>query len=771
MPAIPRRLLRGALTLALVGTVASCSTPLARGTADVREPAAGRARAAGTAADQRIRTTESVLQVVAHPDDDLYFMNPDLSQSLRSGNALATVYLTAGESNGVNASAEEARRKQLPADRAKFAKARQNGIRAAYARMATGDSASPWRREVVPTDGGGEAELDTLRAHPKIRLVWLQLHEAESIGRDRPHSLRGLWDGRVSALNSLLASGSVVSEDFAYSGEQLVSTLTGLLERFRPTYVRMQDPTPDSKRSGIGWTDHQDHMYGARFLQRALARYAEEPDRPLVGTQVYLGYLNGSLPHTLDRTALRTKLDAIRTYGWTDGRDCRDSAGCGDLKVGARPLGFNWAQSIRYHRGESTSWLQPQRNGALRAFATLDGRLAVWSQRTRGSAQWSGPDLLPGAGIDDGVTSLRLRDGRIAVFATRTLLGTGPADYRRELVTTAQTVPGGRFGPWESLGAPGPDAVSSWQLGAPAVTLDGSGRATVYLRNPAHGLSSRTRNADGSWQPWTDLGGTGLLGNLAVATDRKGRMHVLAATPASVLAWSQPRRGAAMGAPEPTGLPATTGPLTAHPDATGVRLYFRRPGSADLLTAHSPSGSSSASASGSSRAGRSVGGAVGTSGRTWRTEPADLGGIAGFGPVEVTPQGAGVLLTARDARGTVSAARYAPADNAKGRAGTGGSAAGRSAAERSAPERSAAGRSGGGGATAGRSAAGRAAAGRPRALDWEPGRFLFSGAPAGARSGTAGPAVAAIGLDGRLYWTRTGRTPDLAPWRPATGHH
>ncbi|MFF3768400.1 PIG-L family deacetylase [Streptomyces sp. NPDC001922] len=762
MPAIPRRLLRSALTLALVGTVASCSTPLARGTADVREPAAGRARAAGTAADQRIRTAESVLQVVAHPDDDLYFMNPDLSQSLRSGNALATVYLTAGESNGVNASAEEARRKQPPADRAKFAKARQNGIRAAYARMATGDPASPWRREVVPTDGGGEAELDTLRAHPKIRLVWLQLHEAESIGRDRPHSLRGLWDGRVPALNSLLASGSVVSEDFAYSREQLVSTLTGLLERFRPTYVRMQDPTPDSKRSGIGWTDHQDHMYGARFLQRALARYSGEPDRPPVGTQVYLGYLNGSLPHTLDRTALRAKLDAIRTYGWTDGRDCRDAAGCGDLKVGARPLGFNWAQSIRYHRGESTSWLQPQRNGALRAFGTLDGRLAVWSQRGRGSAQWSGPDLLPGAGIDDGVTTLRLRDGRIAVFATRTLLGTGPADYRRELVTTAQTVPGGRFGPWESLGAPDPDPVASWQLGAPGVTLDGSGRATIYLRNGAHGLSSRTRNADGSWQPWTDLGGTGLLGNLAVATDRKGRMHVLAATPASVLAWSQPRRGAVMGAPEPTGLPATTGPLTAHPEATGVRLYFRRPGSADLLTAHSPSAPSSASSSDSPRAGR----AVGISRKTWRTEPADLGGIAGFGPVEVTPQGSGVLLTARDDRGTVSAARYAPAGSAKGRAGTGGSTAGGSAAERSA-----AGRPGGGGATAGRSAARRAAAGRPRALDWEPGRFLFSGAPAGARSGTGGPAVAAIGLDGRLYWTRTGRTPDLTPWRPATGRH
>lgn len=31
----------------------------------------------------KVRT--SVVQVVAHPDDDLYFMNPDVSQSLRAG--------------------------------------------------------------------------------------------------------------------------------------------------------------------------------------------------------------------------------------------------------------------------------------------------------------------------------------------------------------------------------------------------------------------------------------------------------------------------------------------------------------------------------------------------------------------------------------------------------------------------------------------------------------------------------------------------------------
>ncbi|MFE3289079.1 PIG-L family deacetylase, partial [Streptomyces sp. NPDC059233] len=43
-------------------------------------------------------TEGSALQVVAHPDDDLFFMNPDLSRSISTGIKVTTVYLTSGES-------------------------------------------------------------------------------------------------------------------------------------------------------------------------------------------------------------------------------------------------------------------------------------------------------------------------------------------------------------------------------------------------------------------------------------------------------------------------------------------------------------------------------------------------------------------------------------------------------------------------------------------------------------------------------------------------
>ncbi|MEJ8644621.1 PIG-L family deacetylase [Streptomyces sp. MS1.HAVA.3] len=190
-------------------------------------------------------TSGSVVQIVAHPDDDLFFMNPDLSRSLLSGTQVTTAYLTSGESDGRNeAHGGAARDPEQPADRTHYAEARQNGIRAAYAQMATGDRTSAWRRTVMPTAGGGRAEVDVLITKPQVHLVWLMLREARSTGGDNPASLRGLWNGRIPALDAQLTSGTPVKEPFSYTKDQLIQAMAGVLEQYRPTTIRMQDPTP-----------------------------------------------------------------------------------------------------------------------------------------------------------------------------------------------------------------------------------------------------------------------------------------------------------------------------------------------------------------------------------------------------------------------------------------------------------------------------------------------------------------------------------------------
>ncbi|MDX3536204.1 PIG-L family deacetylase, partial [Streptomyces sp. MB09-01] len=582
-----------------------------------------------------------VLQIVAHPDDDLYFMNPDLRYSISTGHPVTSVYLTSGEADGINAGA--AKEATTAPDKAAYAEARQNGIRAAYAKMATGDRSSAWKRSVVPTKGGGHAEVDVLVAKPEVNLVWLQLREAGNVFADVPESLHGLWDGKVARLDSMLASGSPVKQKFSYSKDQVVQTLVGVLEQYKPTTVRSQDPTPgrfpDTKR----YTDHQDHFYGARFVQLATAAYAKDVgDRPHFAVQNYLGYFNGSLPSALDPDEAKEKLDILDTYAWLDRQNhCGSDAGCGDLKVADHPAGNRWSDSINYARGNSTTWLTSDKEHGLWAFKVLDGQVAVW-HRPGLVGRWKGPDLLPGTGMDPGVSTVTLKDGRIAVFGTRTSFGAKPTDYKREVVHIVQKGPGAEeFGEWQSLGTP-ETADENWtsDISSPAVSVDGTGQPAAYVRDGSYTLRGRVQQADGSWGPWEKYGGADLHGTPATATDGAGRRMVFSATSKTVVGWVQPKPGAPLGPVTPTGLPDTTLPLTAEGREGGVRLWFRKPGSGNVRTALMTGdgglklnnmtdlgglrGFGSVTASGHVLAGRSAGGQLGSEvgpGRPWERSP------------------------------------------------------------------------------------------------------------------------------------------------------
>ncbi|MFF3725640.1 PIG-L family deacetylase [Streptomyces erythrochromogenes] len=582
-----------------------------------------------------------IVQIVAHPDDDLYFMNPDLRYSISAGHPVASVYLTAGEADGINAA--PAKGATAKPDKPAYAEARQNGIRAAYAKMATGDRTSAWQRTVVPTKGGGHAEVDVLVAKPQVNLVWLQLREAGHGYADVPDSLHGLWNGKVARLESMLSSGTPVKQRFAYSKDEVVQTLVGVLEQYTPTTVRFQDPTPGRYPDTKQYTDHQDHFYGARFVQMATAAYAKDvKERPHFAVQNYVGYINGSLPSALDPQEAKEKLDSLDTYAWLDRQNhCGSTAGCGDLKVSAQPAGNRWTDTVHYARGTGTDWLTSDKDHGLWAFKVLDGQVAVW-HRPGPVGPWRGPDLLPGTGMDPGAGAVTLKDGRIAVFGTRTSFGDRPTDYRREVVYAVQKQPGADgFGEWQSLGTP-ETADETWtsDISAPAVSVDGTGQLAAYVRDGAYGLRGRVQQPDGGWGPWEKLGGEDLHGAPVTATDGAGRRMVLSATSKTVVGWAQPKPGAPLGRVTATGLPDTTLPLTAAGREGGVRLWFRKPGSGNvrtaLLTADDGlkvnnmtdlgglNGFGSVTASGHVLAGRTAGGQLGSEvgpGRPWGRSP------------------------------------------------------------------------------------------------------------------------------------------------------
>ncbi|MFJ3922207.1 PIG-L family deacetylase [Streptomyces sp. NPDC090022] len=583
-------------------------------------------------------TGSSVLQVVAHPDDDLFFMNPDLSRSIAAGAKVATVFLTSGESDGRNeAHGSHLNDPEGPADHAAYAEARQNGIRGAYAEMATGDRTSEWRRTSVPTAGGGSAEVDVLVARPEVNLVWMQMREGRSISQDNPDSLRGLWDAEVPALGSLLTSGTPVEEAFSYTRDQAVDAIAGILAMYRPTTIRMQDPTPGRAEGGGPFHDHQDHIYGARFAQAAAERYAKSAERPHFVVQNYVNYLNTSLPPTLDERTGEEKLGYLKTYAWMDREDwCGSPAGCGDRKTATRPTGAGWNRALRYSRGEGTTWMTEGVPGRLWAFGVLDAQMAYWT-RQGPDAPWQGPRFLPdtgtGTGVDAGATAVRLPDGRIAVFGTRTTLGATAQGYGRDVVHSVQDAPDGAFGPWQSLGTPDATDISGTSaINGPAVAVDAEGRMTVYVRDSRRTLRARAQTAPGgAFGPWQALGGTALVGDPVTATDAAGRSHVYAATAGSVLAWVRPGPDAPFAGPFPTGLPAITGPLTARPEGDGVRLYFRRPGTGTVATslATTTGGAAPALSPVTEAGGQGGYGAVGAAGSL-------LAGRAGTGTVSVS---------------------------------------------------------------------------------------------------------------------------------------
>lgn len=87
------------------------------------------------------------MQVLAHPDDDLYLMNPDTREALDAGTPVVCVYLSAGDADGLNKVPGAPRPKP---DHAAYSSARQQGLRQAYAELLGLDRFTPGRDRCSP---------------------------------------------------------------------------------------------------------------------------------------------------------------------------------------------------------------------------------------------------------------------------------------------------------------------------------------------------------------------------------------------------------------------------------------------------------------------------------------------------------------------------------------------------------------------------------------------------------------------------------------------
>lgn len=414
------------------------------------------------------------LQVVAHQDDDLLFMNPDLRDDVRAERAVVTVFLTAGEANA--------------SDPAEYMASRQAGVRAAYAAMA--DVADDWIGEPLRIDADHQVEQYSLRARPSIKLIFVNLPEDGTRTPGGLHALRRLWSDRNESVRvtAVQPRGSLVAKPSSYRRYDLLDVLQTLMERFQPTVVRTQDSEP--RKDYPHWKpfyDHPDHLMTAKFTEAAARNYRDSARRPVFVEIGYRDYNIEQSPVNLDPAQQRQKLADFKRYT------------AHDPLLGKQVSYDNWPRRTYKRWPRGVSWAGRDEHGTPWAFAVLAGGLRAWSGES-----WQHADLGdPGGPLAPGVAVATGRNGLEA------------CGLRRD----DDTIACWRGGRWTDLGSPdGSDGVS-----APTVVALADGRLAAFVLNGRGGVSRLEQERSGSWPDgWTDLGGSGFRDGLAAVSGPDG---------------------------------------------------------------------------------------------------------------------------------------------------------------------------------------------------------------------------------------------------------
>jgi len=178
------------------------------------------------------------LAIVAHQDDDLLFMQPDLLDAIRAGTGVTIVYVTAGNDNRDLA----------------YAQGRYAGVRVAYT-AATG--AADWR--CGWTSIADHAAEHCRLAAANLSLVFLGYPDGGRHG-EFASSLLALWEGNITGADT------VADRSAHYDRDGLIATLAAAITATRPRTIRTLEV------AGTHGDDHSDHMMVGALAVWAHAR-------------------------------------------------------------------------------------------------------------------------------------------------------------------------------------------------------------------------------------------------------------------------------------------------------------------------------------------------------------------------------------------------------------------------------------------------------------------------------------------------------------------
>lgn len=180
------------------------------------------------------------LNIVAHPDDDLLFLNPDILQDLNNGSNAYVVYLTAGD----------------------------DGRDETYYRN---------RRRAVQ-----DAYIGNYVGHA-FHLIFVGLRSNCFRTKDIYGDLYKLWQGEIET--ATVIDYHQPNQPKSYTANELVAFLANMIAFSKPDMIRIQDPDVEPALDhDEPTTDHVDHIYGAKFALKATEVY------PHIPVYAYMGY-------------------------------------------------------------------------------------------------------------------------------------------------------------------------------------------------------------------------------------------------------------------------------------------------------------------------------------------------------------------------------------------------------------------------------------------------------------------------------------------------
>lgn len=459
------------------------------------------------AAAASISCATSELNIVAHHDDDILFMNPDIQDSILQKRCVETVYLTSGEWNGTSSLSRE-----------QYSASRIAGTRAAYATMA--NVANTWSR-TANVINGYNIEVATLTGAPNIKLLYLNIHDA---GNDTdPHNLINLYKGTRTNVTTLLPTDSPAGISInTYTKASLTQTILAILTDYRVTLTRTQDYLPDPRLS----SDHEDHIYGALFSNDALRSYSGVAGDLHSTSVTYRDYNIIDSPVNLSSAQIQQKNATINAYKAYD-------------SIFAIPGGQTILSSRMYYRWPvPPTWIARNQDGRLQAFDIQSGQLVTWTQDASGA--WSGMHSLGNDSLQPGIGVGMNTDGTLQVFVMKQIIDS-QGNVRQDLQYIRQASPNGGFSPtWRSLGNPGPTPTGKYDTSSPVVVPNGDGRLEVFVKDSDGDLATKVQTSQGGdFGGWMWFTAGDLIETPTAILRMDGRIELFSATRTKVKHWIQ----------------------------------------------------------------------------------------------------------------------------------------------------------------------------------------------------------------------------------------